>query len=178
MARKQNSRSLGGISVIALAVLLGVGGGIHFFGLTDSILSLFPQQGVALSQSSKDAADPEFVAMGQSVYAEQCASCHGRNLEGQPNWRSPLPSGRMPAPPHTDDGHTWHHDDLTLFGLTKFGTAKFTGLDIESDMPAFEDKLTDEEIWAALAYIKSQWTQTTRDRHAQINARAERQRQQ
>ena len=27
----------------------------------------------------------------------------------------------------------------------------------ESDMPAFGGKLSDEEIWAALAFIKSHW---------------------
>ena len=44
----------------------------------------------------------EVVALGQQIYAENCASCHGANLEGQPNWRSPGPEGRLPAPPHDE----------------------------------------------------------------------------
>src|SRR5690606_41977383 len=46
------------------------------------------------------AASAEVVEQGRQVYADQCASCHGANLEGQPDWRSPPPSGRLPAPPH------------------------------------------------------------------------------
>lgn len=30
--------------------------------------------------------------------------------------------------------------------------------DYASDMPAFGGRLSDEEIWAVLAYIKSHWT--------------------
>ncbi len=112
------------------------------------------------------------LAIGAQVYAENCASCHGANLEGQPNWRQRNQNGRLPAPPHNARGHTWHHDDATLFGITKFGTAKYTGLPIESDMPAFESSLTDEEIWAVLAYIKSQWPDRVRRQQELINSRA------
>ncbi|WP_423753368.1 c-type cytochrome [Candidatus Accumulibacter phosphatis] len=31
-----------------------------------------------------DADDARLLAIGQRVYAEHCASCHGANLEGQP----------------------------------------------------------------------------------------------
>ena len=27
------------------------------------------------------------IARGITVYAEQCAACHGSNLEGQPGWK-------------------------------------------------------------------------------------------
>ena len=50
--------------------------------------------------------DPERIALGGSIYAEHCASCHGAALEGQPGWREGLPSGRIPAPPHDETGHT------------------------------------------------------------------------
>ena len=35
---------------------------------------------------------------GQSLYETNCASCHGAQLEGQPDWMSRLPNGRLPAP--------------------------------------------------------------------------------
>ena len=112
------------------------------------------------------------LATGESLYRAHCAACHGVNLEGAPNWRTPKPDGRYPAPPHDDSGHTWHHDDRTLFGITKLGTAGFSGLDIESDMPAYRDTLSDAEIQAVLAYIKSRWSERTRRRQAALNARA------
>ena len=107
-------------------------------------------------------ADPRnatLVAAGAKVYAAHCAACHGPNLEGQPEWRNRLPSGRLPAPPHDESGHTWHHPDDVLFGITKHGLVpgKYAPMDYQSDMPAFAGKLSDDEIWAALAYIKNYW---------------------
>ena len=105
-----------------------------------------------------DPGDAAKVALGEELYSRHCASCHGAKLEGQPDWRKRLPNGRMPAPPHDESGHTWHHPDRVLFGITKNGLVPpYAPKDYESDMPAFGDKLSDEEIWAVLAYIKSHW---------------------
>ena len=98
------------------------------------------------------------VALGAKVYAQHCAACHGSRLEGQPNWRKRGSNGRMPAPPHDESGHTWHHPDRVLFGITKEGLVPpFAPQGYESDMQAFGGTLSDEEIWAVLAYIKSHW---------------------
>jgi mono/diheme cytochrome c family protein len=102
------------------------------------------------------------VALGRSVYQAHCARCHGANLEGQPAWQQPLPSGRMPAPPHDASGHTWHHSDRLLFEITKHGTAVVVGGGYESDMPGFRDLLSDEQISAVLAFIKSTWPERER----------------
>ena len=40
-------------------------------------------------------------------------------------------------------------------------------------MPAFDGVLSDEQIAAALAYIKSRWLADVRERQAHINAQAE-----
>jgi mono/diheme cytochrome c family protein len=95
--------------------------------------------------------------MGERLYQENCASCHGANLEGQPDWRSRLPNGRLPAPPHDASGHTWHHTDRVLLDIVKRGTAAIVGNGYESDMPGFKEVLTDEEITAIIDYIKSTW---------------------
>ena len=97
------------------------------------------------------------IARGKILYAARCASCHGKNLEGQPNWKTPLPNGRMPAPPHDKTGHTWHHADKALAGVTKLGLKPFAGDNYESDMPAFGAILSDKEIETILTYIKSTW---------------------
>ncbi len=82
----------------------------------------------------------------------------------------PGPDGRMPAPPHDDTGHTWHHSDALLIAITKFGTARAAGLSgYESDMPAFETDLTDEQIIAVLSYIKATWPDEIRKRHDALN---------
>lgn len=97
------------------------------------------------------------IAQGQALYGDHCAKCHGRDLEGQPNWQTPLQNGRLPAPPHDKSGHTWHHSDEALRGITKLGLKPFAGDNYESDMPAFGAILSDEKIEAILVYIKSTW---------------------
>ena len=117
--------------------------------------------------------NPVLVALGENVYRDNCASCHGTELEGQPNWRRPGPDGLLPAPPHDETGHTWHHADDVLFGITKYGFAEFAGLkDHQTSMPAYEDVLSDSEIIAALSFIKAQWPQEIRQRHDPLNEQA------
>lgn len=111
----------------------------------------------------------DVVARGAEIYAQQCASCHGKNLEGQPNWRSRLPTGRMPAPPHDESGHTWHHNDRLLFRLTKEGPAAVIGSNYQSDMKGYAEALLDRDIIAVLSYIKSKWPSHVRARHDRIN---------
>lgn len=110
------------------------------------------------------------VAVGAGIYERHCASCHGANLEGQPNWRERLANGRLPAPPHDASGHTWHHADQVLFDLVKQGVAAYAGAGYESDMPAYAVRLSDDEIRAVLAFIKSRWPAPIRDKQAQIDA--------
>lgn len=115
--------------------------------------------------------DSAIVSVGQTVYQENCASCHGVNLEGEPNWRSRKPSGRLPAPPHDETGHTWHHADRVLVDLTKYGPQLVAGPDYKSDMPAFEGVISDEDIIAVLSYIKSTWNQRERETQDEITRR-------
>ena len=134
---------------------------------------------VALHQEGKTLADPansQQVARGKTVYAQYCAACHGARLEGQPNWQERLPSGRMPSPPHDASGHTWHHPDSVLFGITKYGLVpgKYAPPSYQSDMPAFGGQLSDEEIWAVLAYIKSTWPDKIRSAQAEMTRKAAR----
>ena len=133
----------------------------------------------ALWFEAKPFADPDDtqqVARGKSVYAQHCASCHGARLEGQQNWLDRLPDGRMPAPPHDASGHTWHHPDTVLFGITKHGLVpgKYAAPGYQSDMPAFGGALSDEEIWAVLAYIKSAWPQDLRKAQRELTLKQSR----
>jgi mono/diheme cytochrome c family protein len=132
-------------------------------GLLGGVLLLLAI-GVAttLLRAEKSAADPDNaqqVTLGKPLYDQHCQSCHGAGFEGQPNWRERLPNGRMPAPPHDASGHTWHHPDTVLFSITRDGLVpgRTAPPGYQSDMPAFGGKLTDGQIWAVLAYIKSSW---------------------
>ena len=111
-----------------------------------------------------DPANAEAVALGERLYGENCAECHGGNLEGEPNWRVRKADGTLPAPPHDRTGHTWHHGDELLFSYTEKGGAALGGPGFKSAMPAFGDVLSDRDIWAVLAFIKSRWPEAIRNR--------------
>ncbi len=120
-------------------------------------------------QSQSDPTDEQQVAVGGRIYAERCASCHGAKLEGQPNWRERKPDGKLPAPPHDASGHTWHHPDQALIGITRDGLARYAPSGYQSDMPAFAGVLSEEEIAAVIAYIKSTWPEEIRSRQSAIS---------
>ena len=140
-----------------------VGGVIFYFS------SPLDKAELGISLQHKDRA---VVDVGKAIYAENCASCHGVVLEGQANWRQRDVEGYLPAPPHDERGHTWHHPDSYLFLMTKYGIEEMIGKSYPNNMPVFEDKLTDDEIIAALSYIKSTWPGRIQLKHDQINARA------
>lgn len=117
--------------------------------------------------------DSRLTARGASIYAAQCASCHGANLQGQPNWRERGPDGLLPAPPHDASGHTWHHPDAVLIRITRDGVAALAGdPNYRTAMPVYRDQLSDEDIVAVLSWIKSSWPAGVRAKHDQINASA------
>lgn len=143
-------------SILAFSVL---GGALAFLYLRDRS-----------SVNSADPTDASLVALGQTVYADQCSECHGKNLEGQPNWRVRDEDGVLPAPPHNETGHTWHHGDELLFNYAKGGGQKIGGASFTSGMPPFEGILSDKEIWAVLAFIKSRWPERIQKRQQTITA--------
>lgn len=117
-----------------------------------------------------DHSNLQIVDRGRRLYATECAACHGANLEGQENWTVRRADGKLPAPPHDQSGHTWHHNDRVLFDITKRGPGAYpTGY--ATDMPAFGDRLTDREIAAILAYIKSTWPKEILERQQRTNVR-------
>ena len=113
------------------------------------------------------------LSAGQILYTNNCASCHGAKLEGQPNWQSPNSDGILPAPPNDATGHTWHHDNELLFEYTKLGgkgALAARGItDFNSGMPAFDGVISDEDIWDTLAFIKSTWPEREQDAQASRN---------
>ena len=122
-----------------------------------------------------DPSDRTLVARGKGIYSAQCASCHGAKLEGQPDWRQRLPNGRLPAPPHDESGHTWHHPDAVLVDIVTNGLVpgKTAPEGYESDMPAYGRILSDRDIVAVLAYIKSTWPKAALEAQKSVTVKAD-----
>ena len=133
-------------------ILLVMGGALTLF-----LLNTGPVDPFGASKTRQ-----EQIAAGRKTYEKSCSSCHGKNLEGQPDWQTPLTSGKLPAPPHDKAGHSWHHPDAMLTGITKRGIIPYVTPDYQSDMPAFEGKLSDDEIGSLWDYIKSTWPERER----------------
>ncbi len=125
--------------------------------------------GAAMAQVTDQS---QTIETGRALYSANCASCHGVNLEGQPDWRRRLPDGMMPAPPHDISGHTWHHPYADLFTITKGGIGAVVP-DYESNMPAFGEVLTDADISAILDYIVSTWPERQRSFFEEVTRNSE-----
>ncbi len=152
------------LSVVLGLVLLAAVGAMTVWMLTD--------MEATTPGPRADPDNPQQVSQGKTLYDQYCAACHGADLEGQPDWRRRKPDGRLPAPPHDETGHTWHHSDMVLFNITKFGLAPPYGPEgYESDMPSFGGQLTDAGIWDILAYIKSTWPADIQRQQAQRSSR-------
>ena len=115
------------------------------------------------------ALDTELVALGADVYSANCASCHGARGEGQPDWKTRLADGSLPAPPHDATGHTWHHSDGLLLRIINDGGAQFATAAFPSNMPAFGEQLSDREMRAAIELIKSWWGEEESAFQAQVS---------
>jgi mono/diheme cytochrome c family protein len=107
-------------------------------------------------------ADKETLQWGEGIYVQSCAECHGIDGEGQfpDDPMKPDETGRFGAPPHNGNGHTWHHDDDLI--LKTINGGGMGSADTFYPMPAFGDTLSQEDIGAVLAYIKSFWTEEQR----------------
>jgi mono/diheme cytochrome c family protein len=146
MSRRPNFRSL-----IAVAVVVLVSGCSGASGPASTVLDLAggapPPPGI----------DADLVSVGESLYLQECAACHGADLRGAPNGKKANDDGSYPPPPHDSSGHTWHHSDATLIDLILNGS----GFE-QSRMPAFAGRLSDDEVWAIIEYLKSEWGERER----------------
>jgi mono/diheme cytochrome c family protein len=107
--------------------------------------------------------------IGEKIYQNNCVSCHQKNLSGHPKWKTALDKdGHRVAPPLNGTGHTWHHDDRTLFAIIKYGLNKLVK-NYQGKMLGFGDKLSDQEIKQVLSYIKSYWNDEAYNYQLKLN---------
>ena len=97
--------------------------------------------------------DPEKIKRGEAVYRANCAACHGPNGEATPGWRTPGADGKYPPPPLDDSAHAWHHSTETLERMIREGSPADIG-----GMPAWDGKLTNQQIDDVIVWIKSLWS--------------------
>jgi len=103
------------------------------------------------------------VERGAALYEANCRSCHGGATGG---------ALRDVPPPHNASGHTWHHQDCLLTEITLNGFEDPSAPADRPKMPAFKGRLSDEEVAAILAYMKTWWTEEQRQWQQQVTRQA------
>lgn len=114
---------------------------------------------VAIARAG-DEASP--LGPGRAIYQQRCASCHGVNAEGAPNWQARDEYGELPAPPHNVEGHTWRHSDADLYQMVNKGWRDPFNKTKRLTMPAFGEEMSPEQIRAVITYLKTLWTSEQR----------------
>ena len=108
---------------------------------------------------------------GERLYNVYCSTCHGG---------PEVVGGRADTltypPRHDASGHTWQHPDCELLSIVRNGGDDMTRALRASqarpgavEMPAFKERLSDDDIGAVLAYIKTLLTQEERQFQEQVS---------
>lgn len=143
--------------ILALIAMLGLAG-------CGSSQPARPDIATPVPLPTVDPANTEMIA-AQRNYNFYCAHCHGVEGGGQPRgegpgtveWTESL--GYHTVPLHNSEGHTWQHPDQVLFEVIKYGIESPLNL---YPMSAHGDRLSDDEIWAVIEYMKRFWTDEQR----------------
>jgi mono/diheme cytochrome c family protein len=109
-----------------------------------------------LENPLRAAGDPaEHVRTGERVYHQNCMVCHGDALDGN----GPFAHGFNPLPLSFRDAGTIAQltESFVFWRIVKGGPGlPREGAPWNSAMPAWEDLLTEEEIWAVIIYMYAQ----------------------
>ncbi len=94
------------------------------------------------SMENPEAADAESVKVGRMLYNKNCASCHGKTGLGDGSKARGLDThpGDMSASAYQSQADGEH------FYKTKFG---------RNEMPKYENKVADEDIWHIVNYMRT-----------------------
>ena len=141
--------------IFVVVLLLAVGG--FFYFMTKS-------QPVAEIKQIDDEVLYAQIQLGSQLYATNCASCHGEQLQGNPKWNITTDEdGDNLPPPLNGTGHTWHHSPEQLFNIIKYGL-KIYNEGYKGKMQGNPD-LSDEDVWSILPYIKYVWPESIRQKY-------------
>jgi len=104
----------------------------------------------------------EFQAEGQRIYYQNCLPCHGDHLDGQGHYAP----GFNPLPANFQDNGTIAQltESFVFWRIAKGGPGlPREGAPWNSAMPAWEDFLTERDIWLVTLFLYAQtgWTPRT-----------------
>lgn len=151
----QNSVRRSGSVALLLRCLTVASATFVFFGaaLAASVLQDHPQSTHRHPEAEKlvNAVPrmPESVKAGGALYAKLCSNCHGPN--GLGNGRLAPAMAAYGARPSNLTDNDWQHgsSDGEIFVVIRDGVGP------DFHMPKFQGKLSDEEMWHVVNYVRS-----------------------
>lgn len=144
-----------------LAVAMFIGAGI-------TVGSIYWDRWSNESATAANHSNAAQVSLGHSLYDQHCAFCHGPDLAGKPGWDGDFPTGGRPPLPLDGSGAIARLTDRDLFDVTKFGGQPFSPPTYKNDMPGFEGRLADADLWAIIAFMKSRWPEAALEQQRQV----------
>jgi thiol:disulfide interchange protein DsbC len=97
---------------------------------------------------------PDQVEQGQQIFERKCASCHGDQAEGDPNWRRPDADGDYPPPPLNGNAYAWRYSLEQLRDQIRIGRKR-------EGQPAMKRRISETDIDAVIAFFQSTWDDIT-----------------
>lgn len=102
--------------------------------------------------------DAESIAVGMGLFDENCVSCHGPDGRGD----GPAAGNLSPPPADFGAGHTDIHPDGDIYYWVQEGVK-------DTAMPAFGDKVTTEETWHLVNYVRRLSALAAQEQAEQVN---------
>jgi len=127
------------LSILLFAIIVMIAWPTTIQAQSDTAENTFDPATIPLPQ------EPPFAPLGEAIYQENCAPCHGPTGNSDGPVVPELPN----KPPLFADPETiWGKSPAEYFHVTKFGR-------IENLMPPWGNRLDDEQIWQAALYAWS-----------------------
>jgi mono/diheme cytochrome c family protein len=138
-------------TIIAVAGILIVAIAVYSNQATNIVIP--PNDTSVTTDLSKRWFTDQQVKLGENIFKNNCAICHGEKAEKTINWKQTLPDGSYPPPPLNGSAHAWHHNYINLFEIITDGGKSYKG-----KMPSFRDKLTATQRQNVISYFQSFWS--------------------
>lgn len=126
------------LAVLIIPAIIAIPLGVY------SIVTFTREATPGLTLTNPFLPDEESLKIGQDIFQQNCAVCHGEQGRGN----GPAAANLSIKPPDYGNGHLDIHTDGDIFFWIQNGISE------GSPMPAFKDKLTDDQIWHVVNYVR------------------------
>jgi copper transport protein len=126
------------LAVLIIPAIIAIPIGVY------SIITFTREATPGLTLTNPFLPDEASLKIGQDLFEKNCAVCHGDQGRGN----GPAAANLSIKPPDYGNGHLDIHTDGDIFYWIQNGISQ------GSPMPAFKDKLIDDQIWHVVNYVR------------------------